>query len=108
MHIGDRLRVRPGKKVPVDGVVIDGRSSVDEAMPTGEPIPVEKLAGTQVIDAIIDGNGSLIIRAVEFPDHAFKGRSARHPARPRDLRSDRRELAFALAYNALGVPIAAG
>ena len=63
VHLGDRLRVRPGEKVPVDGVVIDGHSSVDESMLTGEPIPVEKLVDTKVIGATINGNGSLIIRA---------------------------------------------
>ena len=63
VHIGDTLRVRPGEKVPVDGVVTDGRSSVDESMLTGEPIPIEKIAGSNVIGATINGTGSLIIRA---------------------------------------------
>ncbi len=61
--VGDRLRVRPGDKVPVDGVVQDGRSSVDESMISGEPVPVEKVAGDQVIGATINGTGSLIIDA---------------------------------------------
>ena len=51
--IGDRLRVRPGDKVPVDGMVVDGRSSIDESMITGEPIPVEKVAGDAVTGATI-------------------------------------------------------
>ncbi len=63
VHLGDRLRVRPGEKVPVDGVVIEGQSSIDESMLTGEPIPVEKHASDQVIGATINGNGSLTIRA---------------------------------------------
>ena len=63
VHVGDRLRVRPGEKVPVDGTVEDGRSSVDEAMVTGEPIPVEKTVGDAVIGATINGTGSLILRA---------------------------------------------
>jgi Cu+-exporting ATPase len=63
VHVGDRLRVRPGEKVPVDGEVIDGRSSVDESMLTGEPIPVEKALGAKVIGATINGVGALIIRA---------------------------------------------
>ena len=63
VHIGDALRVRPGEKVPVDGVVVDGRSSIDESMLTGEPIPVEKMAGARVIGATINGSGSLVMRA---------------------------------------------
>jgi len=61
--LGDRLRVRPGDKVPVDGTVIDGRSSIDESMLTGEPIPVEKTPGDKVTGATINRNGSLVIEA---------------------------------------------
>ncbi len=60
---GDRLRVRPGEKVPVDGVVLDGRSAVDESMLTGEPIPVEKTAGDRVTGGTINGTGSFVMRA---------------------------------------------
>jgi Cu+-exporting ATPase len=60
---GDRLRVRPGEKVPVDGVVVEGTSSVDESMITGEPIPVEKVSGERVVGATINGTGSLVMRA---------------------------------------------
>ncbi|WP_435389005.1 copper-transporting P-type ATPase [Halomonas maura] len=63
VQIGDRLRVRPGEKVPVDGVVVEGTSSVDESMITGEPIPVEKAQGEQVIGATVNGTGSLVIEA---------------------------------------------
>jgi Cu+-exporting ATPase len=63
VHVGDRLRVRPGEKVPVDGVVLEGRSSVDESMLTGEPLPVEKSAGARVIGATINASGSLVMRA---------------------------------------------
>ena len=63
VHVGDRLRVRPGEKVPVDGEVVDGRSSVDESMITGEPVPVEKVAGNAVTGATINGTGSLVIEA---------------------------------------------
>ncbi len=61
--VGDRLRVRPGEKVPVDGVVIEGRSAIDEAMVTGEPIPVEKGPGDHVVGGTVNGNGALVIRA---------------------------------------------
>jgi Cu+-exporting ATPase len=63
VQVGDLLRVRPGEKVPVDGVVTEGRSSVDESMVTGEPIPVEKEAGAKVTGATINGTGSLVMRA---------------------------------------------
>ena len=60
---GDRLRIRPGEKVPVDGVVLDGRSSVDESMITGEPLPVEKQSGDKITGATVNGTGSIIMRA---------------------------------------------
>lgn len=63
VHPGDRLRVRPGEKIPVDGTVIEGASSVDEAMISGEAIPVEKEAGSRVIGATVNGTGSLLMRA---------------------------------------------
>jgi Cu+-exporting ATPase len=60
---GDVLRIRPGEKVPVDGVVTEGRSSVDEAMISGEPIPVEKEPGSKLIGGTVNGTGSLLMRA---------------------------------------------
>src|SRR5437762_2949647 len=60
---GDRLRVRPGEKVPVDGVVLEGHSSVDESLVTGEPLPVEKNAGAKVTGGTINGTGSFVMRA---------------------------------------------
>jgi Cu+-exporting ATPase len=63
VQVGDRLRVRPGEKIPVDGAVLDGTSTVDESMVTGEPIPVTKRAGDKVIGATVNGTGALIIHA---------------------------------------------
>ncbi|WP_283744469.1 heavy metal translocating P-type ATPase [Sideroxydans sp. CL21] len=63
VHPGDVLRVRPGEKAPVDGVVLDGASSLDESMVTGESIPVEKTAGAHLIGATVNGTGSLLMRA---------------------------------------------
>jgi P-type Cu+ transporter len=61
--VGDILRVRPGEKVPADGIVVEGHSSVDEAMISGEPVPVEKLVGDRLTGATVNGTGSLLMRA---------------------------------------------
>jgi P-type Cu+ transporter len=61
--VGDRLRVKPGEKVPVDGTVLEGASRVDESMITGEPVPVAKAAGSKVTGATVNGNGALVLRA---------------------------------------------
>ncbi|MCM2353127.1 MAG: heavy metal translocating P-type ATPase [Pseudobdellovibrio sp.] len=63
IHVGDKFRVRPGEKIPVDGKVLSGLSSVDESMVSGEPVPVEKSAGEKVIGATINGTGSLVMQA---------------------------------------------
>lgn len=63
VHAGERLRVRPGEKIPVDGRVIEGRSSIDESMLTGEPMPVEKSVGDRVVGATINQTGTLVITA---------------------------------------------
>ena len=63
VQVGDRLRVRPGEKVPVDGVVVEGHSAVDESMVTGEPIPVEKAAGDRVTGGTVNATGTLLFRA---------------------------------------------
>src|SRR5262245_46819130 len=63
VHPGDRLRIRPGEKVPVDGVVIEGTSAVDESMITGEPVPLEKTPGARVTGGTVNGTGSLVMKA---------------------------------------------
>jgi Cu+-exporting ATPase len=63
VQVGDRLRIRPGEKVPIDGSVIEGTSSIDESMLTGEPIPVAKQVGDTVIGATVNGTGSLVVEA---------------------------------------------
>jgi len=63
IHVGDKLRVRPGEKIPVDGKVVEGASHVDESMVSGEPIPVEKTAGSKVVGATINGTGMLVVQA---------------------------------------------
>ena len=63
IRLGDRLRVRPGEKIPADGIVVEGRSTVDESMLTGEPIPVLKDPGSRVTGATLNGTGSFVMRA---------------------------------------------
>src|SRR5262249_14460814 len=63
VHVGDTLRVRPGEKIPVDGVLLEGYGSVDESMISGEPIPVEKTRGNPVIGGTINGTGGFVMRA---------------------------------------------
>ena len=63
VHVGDLLRIRPGEKIPVDGMVVEGHSSVDESMISGEPVPVEKLPEAKVTGATVNGTGSLLMRA---------------------------------------------
>jgi Cu+-exporting ATPase len=63
VHVGDQLRVRPGEKVPVDGVVVEGSSAVDESMLTGEPLPVSKRAGDKLIGATLNTSGALVMRS---------------------------------------------
>jgi Cu+-exporting ATPase len=63
VQVGDRIRVRPGEKIPTDGSVIEGRSSVDESMVSGEPIPVEKTTGAKVVGGTINGTGSFVMKA---------------------------------------------
>ncbi|WP_234265037.1 copper-transporting P-type ATPase [Hydrogenophaga sp. NFH-34] len=63
VHVGDLLRVRPGEKVPVDGVVVEGQSAVDESMLTGEPLPVSKQVGSPLIGATLNTSGALVMRS---------------------------------------------
>ena len=63
VHVGDRLRVRPGEKVPVDGVMVEGSSAIDESMVTGEPIAVVKGSGDRVIGATVNGRGAFVMQA---------------------------------------------
>jgi P-type Cu+ transporter len=63
VHLGDRLRVRPGESIPVDGVVVEGVTSIDESMITGEPIPVEKSVDSKVTGGTVNGTGAFVIRA---------------------------------------------
>ncbi|HET9869658.1 MAG TPA: heavy metal translocating P-type ATPase, partial [bacterium] len=74
VQAGDRLRVKPGEKVPVDGVVLEGRSSLDESMVTGEPLPVEKGPGDGVVGATVNGRGSFLMRAEKVGEETLLSR----------------------------------
>jgi Cu+-exporting ATPase len=94
---GDRLRVRPGEKVPVDGIVDEGKSSLDESMLTGEPIPVEKGPGDRVIGATINGSGSLVMRAERVGSDTLLARIVRMVAEAQRSRAPIQKLADAVA-----------
>ncbi len=84
---GDRLRVRPGEKVPVDGEVLEGKGTVDESMITGEPIPVEKSAGASVIGGTINGTGSFVMRADRVGSETMLARIVRMVGEARRTRA---------------------
>ena len=98
VHVGDTLRVRPGEKVPVDGTVLSGRSSVDESMLTGEPIPVEKDAGAKVIGATLNGTGSLVIRADQVGSGTVLSQIVQLVAQAQRSRAPMQRMADGVAY----------
>ena len=97
VQVGYRLRVRPGEKVPVDGVVLEGLSNIDESMITGEPIPVEKKPGGRVTGATVNGAGSLIIRAERVGAGTLLAQMVRMVAEAQRSRAPIQRLADAVA-----------
>jgi Cu+-exporting ATPase len=97
VQVGDRLRVRPGEKIPVDGTVVDGRSSVDESMLTGEPIPVEKQAGDRVIGSTINATGSFLMRAERVGSETLLARIVHMVAQAQRTRAPIQRLADVVA-----------
>ncbi len=83
---GDAVRTRPGESVPVDGVVVDGASAVDESLVTGEPIPKEKVAGDEVIGGSINQSGTLVVRVTKVGEESFLQQVARHIEEARALK----------------------
>ena len=112
VHVDDMLRVRPGEKVPVDGIVTEGRSSVDESMLTGEPIPVEKIAGARLIGATINGTGSLVMRAEKIGSQTVLSQIVQMVAQAQRSRAPMQRLAdvvarwFVLAVLAIAIATA--
>ena len=93
VHPGDRLRVRPGEKIPVDGTVIEGSSNIDESMVTGEPIPVHKGVGDSVIGATLNGTGGLVMRAEKVGSETLLARIVRLVAEAQRSRAPIQRLA---------------
>ncbi|HVF34168.1 MAG TPA: heavy metal translocating P-type ATPase [Candidatus Saccharimonadia bacterium] len=98
VHVGDRLRVRPGEKVPVDGVVLEGRSSIDESMLTGEPMPVEKGPAATVIGATINASGSLVIRAERVGSESVLAQIVQLVAQAQRSRAPMQRMADRVSY----------
>jgi Cu+-exporting ATPase len=94
---GDRLRVRPGEKIPVDGIVLEGASSVDESMISGEPIPVEKIKGARVTGATINGTGSFVMQADRVGSETMLAQIVRMVAEAQRSRAPIQKLADAVA-----------
>ena len=97
VHPGDTLRVRPGEKVPVDGVVFEGSSSVDESMISGEPLPVTKQPGDPVIGATVNGKGSLVIKAEKVGSETLLARIVQMVAEAQRSRAPIQKLADMVA-----------
>ncbi len=97
VHLGDRLRVRPGEKVPVDGVVLEGTSAVDESMVSGEAIPVEKNPGDRVVGATVNGTGSFILKAERVGAETLLARIVRMVAEAQRSRAPIQKLADRVA-----------
>lgn len=97
VHVGDRLRVRPGEKVPVDGVVIEGSSAVDESMLTGEPIPVSKRPGDALIGATLNTHGSLVMRSEKVGSQTMLAQIVQLVAQAQRSRAPMQRMADAVA-----------
>ena len=95
---GDRVRVRPGEKVPLDGTVMEGRSSIDESMLTGEPVPVGKTVGDSVIGATLNGTGSLVVRADRLGDDSMLAQIVQLVAQAQRSRAPMQRMADTVAY----------
>ena len=96
--VGDRLRVRPGEKVPVDAEVVEGRSSVDESMLTGEPMPVTKTVGDKVIGATMNASGALIVRATRVGADSVLAQIVQMVAQAQRSRAPMQKLADVVSF----------
>jgi P-type Cu+ transporter len=108
VRVGDRLRVRPGEKVPVDGVVVEGATSIEESMITGEPIPVEKSKGSRVIGGTVNGTGSIVVEAQRIGSETMLAQIVRMVSEAQRTRAPIQRLAdIVSAYFVLAVIVVA-
>jgi Cu+-exporting ATPase len=108
VHVGDKLRVRPGEKVPVDGVVVEGSSALDESMLTGEPLPVTKRAGDKLIGATLNTSGALVMRSEHVGSATVLSQIVQMVALAQRSRAPMQRMADAVAgYFVYGVVVAA-
>ena len=98
VHVGDKLRVRPGEKVPVDGDVLEGNSSIDESMITGEPMPVGKTVGDKVVGATINASGALIIQATRVGADSVLAQIVQMVAQAQRSRAPMQRMADQVSY----------
>ena len=98
VHVGNKLRVRPGEKIPVDGLVLEGRSSVDESMITGEAVPVEKGEGDKVVGATINAGGTLVMRAEKIGSQTVLAQIVQMVAKAQRSRAPMQRMADAVSY----------
>ena len=97
VRVGDRLRIKPAERIPVDGLVLDGHSGADESMMTGEPIPAEKLPGSSVLGGTLNGSGTLVIRAEKVGSQTLLARIVRSVAEAQRSRAPVQTLADAVS-----------
>ena len=97
LNVGDRLRIRPGEKVPADGVILQGSSNVDESMVTGEPIPVHKGPGDRVIGATVNGTGAFLMRAERVGEETLLSKIVRMVSEAQRTRAPIQRLADVVA-----------
>ena len=106
VQVGDRLRIRPGEKIPVDGVVAEGSSNVDESMVTGEPVPVPKKSGDKVTGATINGKGTLVMRAERIGAETLLSQIVHMVAQAQRTKAPVQRLADLVATYFVGVVVA--
>lgn len=97
VHVGDRLRVRPGERVPTDGVILEGTTTIDESMVSGEPIPVEKGAEAKVTSGTVNGTGTFVMEAQRVGADTLLAQIVRMAARTRWSTSTRRRRSAGMA-----------